>query len=324
MFSVLFSDESGVVKRGCLEDAATCVAPACISCTGELCNKFLLCSHCYGSQTECATSTANGTSFNQLCTSATQVCLNQVNENGTVTRGCADSPCANADDAKCKSCNDTDNCNVGIFPADARQCYQCSGADCNAPTSTQLLPCSLYGVENQQCYTIGTDAKTMTRGCNTDATAKDCATGSTDASCLFCNDQNGCNNRTYSTVLGTCMKCNNSDTCVLAQDSSKAEACAAANYTLSVNQCYLELTSNGNVARGCVNELTDNKVCNAAENCQICEGSACNVQDGTFTCLTCRSDNFAPCRQAEVGPEPCINSVNSTESMKCYSGEWSK
>lgn len=321
---MLFSDANGVVTRGCIENGTSCVAPACLSCTGELCNKFLMCSHCDGTQTECATTAANGTSFNQLCTSATQVCLNQVNNNGTVSRGCADTACANADDAKCKSCN-KDNCNVGIFPADGRQCYQCSGADCNSVASTQLLPCSIYGAENQQCYTIGTDDKTMTRGCNTDGTAKDCATGSTNANCVFCNDLNGCNNRTFSTVLGSCIKCNNGDTCLDEQDKTKAVDCAAANYTQSVNQCYYKLTSNGTVTRGCVNELTDNETCNAAENCKSCEGSACNVQAGVFTCLTCVSSNYEPCRKAEVGPEPCLNStLNSPDSKQCYSGEWSE
>ncbi|KAH8409605.1 hypothetical protein KR222_011163 [Zaprionus bogoriensis] len=314
-----FAETNGTIIRGCVTDE-TCVAPSCLTCDTEKCNAFLLCSQCDGSQEACSTSNATEASFNRLCTSASQVCLNQVNENGTVTRGCGE-PCATTDDGKCLSCS-TDKCNVGIFPEARRQCYQCTGETCNDVADTMLKPCAKYATEGQQCYTIGSDAKTMVRGCDTDAGAT-CAAGSTNASCAFCSDQSGCNNRTYSSVLGSCIKCNNSDTCVLAQDASKAESCAAANYTQSGNSCYYNITTSGTVVRGCYNELSADETCDEAAGCKKCEGSACNVEAGIFTCLTCRSDNYEPCRQAAVGGTPCVNSsLTSPSSLQCYEGEW--
>lgn len=321
LFAFPFPDTNGVVTRGCVTDA--CEPPSCISCEGEMCNSYLMCRQCDGSQAQCATSAVNETSYNALCTSATQVCKISLNGNGTLTRGCDNTECASGTDASCKSCKE-DNCNAGIFPADRRQCYQCTGDACNTVTEAMLQPCTINERENQKCYTIGSDAKTMQRGCTTDANTK-CAIDTTDGNCSLCSDANGCNKRPYSSILGPCIKCSNGDTCIPAQDKSKAENCAASVYTQTVNQCYFQLNSDGSVQRGCVNELANGTTCEEKNNCNICEGSACNIQEGIFSCLTCRSDNFAPCRQAHVGSLPCLDSsLNSNASMKCYSGEWSK
>lgn len=320
-YCFFFLETDGTVTRGCLTND-TCVAPSCISCETEMCNSYPMCRHCDGSQAACGTSTANETSFNELCTSATQVCLNKVNENGTVTRGCSDTECESGAGATCSSCKG-DNCNAGIFPTDRRQCYQCTGETCDKVADTMLQPCAIYEQDKQKCYSIGSDAKTMERGCTTDTGTK-CAIDGTDSNCALCNDANGCNNSTYSSVLGSCIKCSNADTCIPAQDKANAVACAASNYTQSINQCYFKISSNGSVQRGCVNELPAGETCDAKDNCQSCDGSACNIEEGVFTCLTCRSDNYAPCRQAHVGGEPCVNTTLTDQSMKCYNGEWGK
>ncbi|KAH8377442.1 hypothetical protein KR093_005459, partial [Drosophila rubida] len=307
----------GSVTRGCLVSGKTCTAPGCLSCTGNNCNSYLMCRQCDGSQTECTTTNASSNAYNQLC-SANQWCRNVLNDNGTVSRGCGDQ-CA-AGDAKCSSCNDKDNCNLGIYPTDGRQCYQCNGEACNTVTASQLTPCSVYKSEGQKCYTIGTDAKTMARGCITDGAAK-CTATATDG-CLLCDNENGCNNKTYSAVLNKCIKCNDSAGCFNAQKASDAQDCPASTYTQGAPNCYTQSFANGTVVRGCVNELLG--TCDAQSSCQDCSGEACNTNDATFTCYLCRSDNDPACRTMEnIGASPCTNtSLTSPDSKKCFSGEW--
>ncbi|KAM8717182.1 hypothetical protein ACLKA7_003965 [Drosophila subpalustris] len=306
----------GTVTRGCVTDT-TCQPPACLTCSTSNCNSALMCRHCDGSQPECATTNATADASYQLC-AADQLCRNDLNPNGTVTRGCG-AACASGD-TNCLTC-EKDNCNGDIYPADRRLCYQCTGATCNNVNATMPIPCALYQTKDQKCYTVGTDDKTMQRGCSSDTDAK-CPITSTDPNCVFCDDSNGCNNRPFESVLGSCIKCSNSDTCIEAQQADKSQDCAASNYTQTENSCYYQLDASGVVSRGCVNELKD-KECLATQNCVECNGTACNIQAGTFTCLTCRSDNYAPCRQAHVGPEPCVNtSLSSPSSMQCFSGEW--
>ncbi|KAH8263549.1 hypothetical protein KR044_010494, partial [Drosophila immigrans] len=306
----------GSLTRGCLTSATTCTAPACLSCTGNGCNAGLMCRKCDGSQTECATTNASANAYNELC-AANQWCRNVLNDNGTVTRSCGDECAAN--DAKCSSCNNKDNCNEVLFPANARQCYQCTGEACNTVTDSMLKPCSVTKAEGQQCYTSGSDAKTMVRGCTTDGGAT-CTANTT--SCLLCDTENGCNNRTYNVELNKCIKCSDADKCFGAQNAADAVACAGSNFTQTADNCYTQVFDNGTVSRGCVSELQG--ACDAQSDCSDCAGEACNTQVGTFTCYVCRSDNYPDCRNMKgVGYLPCTNtSLTSPESKQCYSGEW--
>ncbi|XP_060666160.1 major surface-labeled trophozoite antigen 417 [Drosophila nasuta] len=309
--------QNGTVTRGCLPKDTTCTAPDCLTCEGNNCNSNvnLMCRQCNGSDTACSTS--NVTTSAVIC-AANQLCTAAVNTDETVSRGCGEQ-CA-ADNATCFSCT-TDNCNLAIFPTDRRQCYQCTGEACNTVTDAMLEPCSLYKTEGQKCYTIGTNANTMIRGCTSDANAK-CTTTTEDASCLLCDNENGCNNRTYESVLNKCIKCSNDDTCLNAQNAADAQNCASSNYTLTAASCYTQLFDNGTVARGCVNELTE--TCDTENDCKECSTDACNTEEGTFTCYVCRSDNDPGCRtMTNIPPSPCINtSLTSTDSKQCLSGEW--
>ncbi|XP_017859603.1 PREDICTED: uncharacterized protein LOC108611448 [Drosophila arizonae] len=309
--------DNGVVTRGCTTDPA-CAAPNCLKCKTDNCNAALMCKQCDATQSDCGRTTGANSS-NVICGSPTQQCGTQLQSNGAVVRGCLN--CA-ANDSNCKSCA-TDNCNVGIFPENRQLCYQCSGESCsNLDNSTMLLGCAIYQATGQKCYTIGTSATNMQRGCQSDTAADNkCSATSTDPSCLFCDNENGCNNRPYSRVLGSCYKCNDSDKCQLQQEASTATECAAAVYTQNVNSCYTQLLANGVVARGCTNELAAG--CNASNNCDACEGNNCNAAVAVFKCLICRSDYYAPCREAEVGQENCpASSLTGPDAMKCFSGEW--
>ncbi|XP_023165417.2 keratin-associated protein 5-4 [Drosophila hydei] len=310
---------AGNVTRGCVTDT-TCVAPTCLTCKTDNCNEARMCKQCFGSQPDCGRTNGSADAFNTLCLTATDQCAIVVAANGTVSRGCRGACAAN--DPNCKSCT-TDNCNVGIFPENRRLCYQCNGDTCGTPdNASMLLGCDIYQATGQKCYTIGTSATTMQRGCQTDSTADNkCSASSTDPNCLFCDNENGCNNRPYSRVLGSCYKCNDADKCLLQQEAGKESACAPAVYTQNENSCYTQLFNNGSVGRGCTNELADG--CETTQNCNACTGDNCNVNIATFQCLICRSDYYAPCRQAKVQPENCpASSLTGPQAMKCFSGEW--
>ncbi|XP_030557141.1 keratin-associated protein 5-4 [Drosophila novamexicana] len=312
------SDDSGTVTRGCVTDA-TCPSANCLTCTTDNCNANLVCKQCDGTQPQCATSqTATGTSL-QLCSTGSQQCLNQLADNGTLTRGCGE--CA-AGVGNCSPCN-TDNCNVGIYPADRRLCYQCDGANCQTlDNATVLMPCGIYQAEAQKCYMIGTSATAMQRGCQNDAAAGNkCAGATPDASCVFCDTENGCNNRPYESVLGSCIKCSDNSTCANSQAADKAVACPASVYTETEVSCYTKTGDDGTVSRGCTNELTE--ACTTTTNCESCSGTGCNIQAAGFGCLICRSDNYAPCRSAQVGIELCpVASQTGEDAKKCFNGEW--
>ncbi|KAL7740569.1 hypothetical protein ACLKA6_009456 [Drosophila palustris] len=305
----------GTVTRGCLTDTESCQAPACQTCESDNCN-FLMCRKCVGPQTGCGTKIVADDKYNQLC-AANEVCRNEVNSNGEVVQQCG-AACEKGA-TNCKTCKE-DNCNLGIFPEDRLLCYQCSGAACNKVSAAMLSPCALYRSEDA-CYTYGTADSNMHRGCTSDTNAK-CTKSSTDSNCAVCDGPNGCNNRPFERVLGSCIQCSNNDTCIQGQQADKAKKCAASKFTQTENVCYYKLDASGLVSRGCVNELQGQE-CLATQNCIQCNGTDCNTQPGTFTCLTCRSDDNALCRQAEVDPSPCQHtSLTSPSSMQCFSGEW--
>ncbi|XP_034473402.1 uncharacterized protein LOC117780837 [Drosophila innubila] len=302
----------GRLTRGCADNL--CQPPVCLTCGENNCNSALMCRQCDESDPKCSTTEATDDKYNHLC-NPNELCLVELSANGKVKRGCG--VACGTGKTNCQTCK-KDNCNEGIYPAERKLCHQCSGATCNNVNDNIASPCEVYK-NDQKCYTIGSDDKTMQRGCTTDANAK-CPWPSTNTNCAFC-DHNGCNNRIFESVLGSCIKCSDAETCPQSQQADKAKDCTA-NYTQTEDSCYHQLKANGIVSRGCINELKDTK-CLEEENCVECKGTACNVAAATFSCLNCRSDSTASCRQAEVEPTKCnITSLSDLASMQCYSAEW--
>ncbi|ALC38916.1 maker445 [Drosophila busckii] len=304
-------DDKGVVSRGCVAENASCAAPSCISCTTDNCNAPLVCKSCDGLGCTLVTAATN----NKIC-DAGQECYNQLQPDGTITRGCGPK-CATD---SCSSCT-TDNCNAGIYPANRLLCYQCTAREsCNVPgNATMLKPCALFKEQDQQCYMAGNSYQNMTRGCSTDAAAL-CPQGSSDSSCCFCSDQNGCNYNQYSSYLGRCIKCSG-ENCIDKQLATAGADCARYNYTVNEVSCYTQLEANGTVTRGCSNERQTS--CAETANCKSCTGSNCNVDEISLSCITCRSDNNAHCRQGDhIGGTACVNPPAAGQASECFEGQW--
>lgn len=137
---------------------------------------------------------------------------------GAITRGCnngtTETPCQSP---SCIGCN-KDKCNENLV------CYNCTGEACNTVTDAMLLGCPL----NDKCFSFGTSATTMTRGCTSNTTIADCSV-STKEGCQVC-DTGLCNSKPYEaptteapTTAFECYSCNSAldSACYDGKDTSK-------------------------------------------------------------------------------------------------------
>ncbi|XP_068145003.1 protein psiF [Drosophila tropicalis] len=281
----------------------------CQQCSNaDNCNNNLVCQSCQGQQ-DCSVPSKLTESL-AICSSG-DVCITQLNDNSTISRGCGTAASC-TDSAKCATC-DVGNCNIQVFPTDRLQCYTCSGDSCNAVNNSTLTPC---GLNNAQCYTLGSNATDMQRGCTSDSGTK-CTADSTDANCLLCNNETGCNNLTYTRSGGSCVTCDN---CSAAQVATVGAACPESNYTQSVG-CYTQ-TKDNVVSRGCLNALALDFACTNETQCSSCDTANCNIDlvevDTTFKCQRCNNINFDECTKGSVEAQACDN----TTETKCFAGMW--
>ncbi|XP_022214693.2 variant-specific surface protein VSP4A1 [Drosophila obscura] len=216
-------------------------------------------------------------------------------DGGTIARGClAENVTCVA--PKCNSCNG-DKCNTNLF------CYQCTGESCNTPANNTLAAC---GLADAKCYTSGTSANAMLRGCTSDEGAK-CPAGSTDASCATCNTT-ACNNVQYERDAGNCSQCSN---CPGAQEASSATSCGKLLYNQASLGCYT--INNGTVYRGCV---TAEQTCSTENSCTTCSEAACNLGAEEFQCAVCSTLTNDKCQKGADAPVTACPD-------KCFYGHWS-
>ncbi|XP_016926307.3 keratin-associated protein 10-6 [Drosophila suzukii] len=295
--------EDGTLIRGC--QLTSCTSPSCWSCQTDNCNTNIVCKECLGLE-DCATANVTDAKYNAVCpSSAGQQCVSQVNGNKTVSLLCG-TACSSA---TCTSCA-TSLCNANLYPADRRQCYSCSGTDCNKFEESMITGCSQT---DAKCFTTGTSETNMTRGCTSADTAIKCAADSTDPDCLIC-DTNLCNTLQYQRDAGSCLICDN---CAAQQDANDKKSCDLALYNQTIG-CYT-VTTGTTVSRGCLNKLDGE--CSATNNCTSCSESGCNVAavDVAFECIACISNEVADCWSATKPEElPVVKCDNGT----CFSGIW--
>ncbi|XP_016970461.1 variant-specific surface protein VSP4A1 [Drosophila rhopaloa] len=297
------TDRNGVLKRGCLDATPNCSEPTCSSCDGEKCNSNLLCQQCLG-LAECAQTNVTEAKYNAVC-AAGEVCVNQVNDNQTVTRQCGPACADGVADTKCLSCTSS-LCNKGVFPANRRQCYNCTGTECE--TDSTVIGCSQT---DAQCFTTGTSATNMTRGCTSATTAIKCEVDSTDSSCLLC-DSDFCNNVAYQRDAGSCMVCEN---CSSQQNATQGSPCGLVTYQQAIG-CYT-ITFGATVKRGCLSSLEGE--CTEANSCTSCTTSNCNVAAEAFKCIACISNQIDGCWTPNA---PANETFVTCPSEKCFSGVW--
>ncbi|XP_001356883.4 G surface protein, allelic form 168 [Drosophila pseudoobscura] len=298
------SAEPGNITRGCLSGDANCSGFNCNSCNSDKCNTNLVCQQCLG-QAECGSSNVTDTKYNVVCGSTDQVCVNQVNENQTVTRQCGSACATDAKPDTCSSCN-TALCNEGMYPTTRLQCYSCTGETCNTPAITSLTACELVSA---QCYMTGTSATAMQRGCTSDAGAK-CQVGSTDTSCVICNTTS-CNNLAYERDAGTCIECTN---CAAEQNTTIAKSCGKLTYNQEDLGCYT--LNNGTVTRGCL--TAEQGACTTENSCKKCSEANCNVaaEAVEFQCAMCSTLTDAKCQAGVDAP------LTACTSNNCFYGYW--
>ncbi|KAH8352436.1 hypothetical protein KR084_004154 [Drosophila pseudotakahashii] len=298
----------GTFTRGCSDSAATCSLPSCMSCNGDKCNTNRVCQQCLGTE-DCATTTVNATKYSAVCSTDSQVCVNQVNDNQTVTRQCGTACADGSDNAKCSSCS-SPLCNSGYFPESRRQCYTCSGEGCDTVGESMIGGCTQT---DAKCFTTGTAANNMTRGCTSNTTGITCAADSTDPTCLNC-DSNLCNALQYERDAGSCIVCDN---CPTKEEANKKESCGQALYNQTLG-CYT-VTTGSTVNRGCLNKLDGE--CSATNSCTSCSDADCNVGtvDIAFQCIACISNEVSGCWSPTAEDQlPVVDCANGT----CFSGVW--
>ncbi|KAH8269708.1 hypothetical protein KR018_001633, partial [Drosophila ironensis] len=226
--------------------------------------------------------------------------------NGTITRGCW----ASTEETKCEapSCNacNSDKCNTNLV------CYNCT--TCNTVTDSNLLWCPL----NDKCFTYGTDATNMVRGCTSNTTNASCANTNVNSNtnkCLTC-DSGKCNNLPYEKEAVSCFQCDgSSEDCTGLQAENTNKTCNVAYYQDSGCFTYV----NGDkINRGCVNAFTGN--CSETAGCSECTTDACNGENQSFKCYACISSVDSKCWEGsstEIATVEC-------PAKKCFSGYWNR
>ncbi|KAH8240675.1 hypothetical protein KR026_003358 [Drosophila bipectinata] len=223
------------------------------------------------------------------CTSANASCLTDVTNVDTVdcgTKECAINTtdtgvirgCSNATDAapcnspSCMGCNG-DKCNLNVV------CYSCTGDSCNTVNDEMLLGCPL----NDKCFSSGTSATNMTRGCTSNTANANCSVSTTEG-CSIC-DTGKCNSQVYeepttdpTPAAFECYSCSSSlnSACWDAKDTSKLETVSCTNKTCFsgywnrqfVRDCFSSASSL--MQYQCTTNVTGHQ-------CQKCEISKCNT-----------------------------------------------
>ncbi|XP_049279811.1 uncharacterized protein LOC125762096 isoform X2 [Anopheles funestus] len=229
-------------------------------------------------------------------------CVSFLDESGMVVRGNILEHPECRDSSHCVECYN-DGCNVGLFPVDRLQCYQCGGEECARLAESAIMPepCLRYDTANAKCYTWYESASTAQRGCLLD----DSFCQREDVTCQSCTDS-GCNDLQYDSFSDTklCVKCSTNRAC---DENPTEETCTDGG------GCYTFYSELLVTAKGCVSELSESMAwydeCtagSASDRCERCFGDLCN-RNKCYVCNTM------------VGtPADCIEpSLSSTESTTC-------
>ncbi|XP_067625351.1 G surface protein, allelic form 168 [Eurosta solidaginis] len=323
---------NGTVSRGCFLNTTECKQETCVTCDTDNCNNNNICKTCDSSNDpKCAQTEATDVK-NAICAKADTKCMISVLESKT-ERGCVTDDFAKkcTDDKKCKMCGGS-ICNVGVFPTDRLYCHQCKETDSNcssATTTNAALSCLLH-VENDKCYMYGSDAEHITRGCTSDPGPTNKCAKLDDTNCRAC-DTNNCNDWSYKIDQPLrCIACISKDNakCAWGQSASNAKSCEKKIVYSAEPKCYTRTDENEVVTRGCFYDLDEasQTACADGKNCTVCTNSnGCNNVDAkNFTCIQCRSDNYAGCLNESKGMDggKCRHVVESDADAKCFAGVW--
>uniref|UniRef100_A0A8D8HC58 (northern house mosquito) hypothetical protein n=1 Tax=Culex pipiens TaxID=7175 RepID=A0A8D8HC58_CULPI len=272
----------GHVVRGCLLDLPLdeCLNDkTCRSCVGNGCNRayWPKCHQCGSGDVGCDGEQLGSPEFcGQIA--GWNYCYARLN-GGQVTRGCGfeDELCV-AEPESCQICFN-DGCNgLARDALKPTKCQSCVGSDsvCLEGNASKLSSdCPRLA---DACVTLVTgipSSATVIRDCSEllEAGIRSCSNPLNDHPlCVSCQGDN-CNDKRWL----RCHQCRVTSLDSSCNDEHIAPAMFCANYRES-NRCYTRVL-NGFFERGCLSDFDVNvNVCNVTgtENCNICDGQACN------------------------------------------------
>ncbi|CRL01118.1 CLUMA_CG014195, isoform A, partial [Clunio marinus] len=324
----LFGMEDEVFYRGCYSDAADGTRKVCDD------ESQLLCSFC--NTDNCNSDTkrrgrkcfqCEGLScFQPVYPSDAIDCLSNcyigINQNGENVRGCESSfinttSCGNrdADDDQCYVCDD-DFCNGIQFPLRNRlQCHTCSEEDNCTDDDENLEYCQRYS-EHERCVTVfSEDDKVIERGCLSSIQNQQYCDQNYD-NCLQCSST-ACN-KINSKISRTCVTCDSKQNveCIVEPSSMPTKNCRKGCYTMIIN---------GNLIRGCLDDVDDDFKCSIDNNCNYCNDiEKCNSENypkDRKRCLTCNGTNSCNnptsqlCTRYEIN-DSCVTIFNRYQVEK--------
>lgn len=315
----------GSTDRGCVgslnpTQMLSCLggnATNCNTCESDRCNIAIFpadrhsCQRC---NTKDSPDCESSPDFASVCPvySTSQYCATKlVNEH--TYRGCStEFECDDSDKQYCRSCYDSDNCNVvdlvssnigypGNWQGVPINCYTCKDDECQDNKLGLIQVCANNNLQN--CVAVfAQNGSVVERGCSdliySGENSNYC--DKNPGYCKFCKS-NGCNLATSLGDFGDCLFCDGSDTddCVFNPENIKRtrtchKGCMTGLYPRSneENPAY-------ELARGCLDDLDldDREECRVGTKpyCQVCEGSSCNTAKIPTTRLECNVCIGADC-----------------------------
>ncbi|XP_055679724.1 uncharacterized protein LOC129787909 isoform X3 [Lutzomyia longipalpis] len=338
--------EMGVTIRGCLSENPHLLEVCehgtgnCRTCFEDQCNIDQTirenCAICDSTtDPNCASTPA---SFVQMCPFVYEYdaggCYLHKRSDGGVQRGCMVTATTDFIDLcregeECKICRGQ-ICNTKV---DFQECHVCDSevnedlACLSNPANSSTKICQDYGDSCAQL--VVANGKTI-RGCLQDldgSTSTFCPSNN----CQICSNNN-CNSNIFPSDRITCHQCNDEENCYMDMTSIGNVAYPCRNYALD-DQCYTVLEGSV-VYRGCLSDRTLEKAtCDAAGDlCYKCSEQGCNSEavevppepTERIWCHQCRGNSTSDCayHQPWTNSAPCTAELKPGEREKCFVGRY--
>ncbi|XP_070502926.1 proprotein convertase subtilisin/kexin type 5-like [Chironomus tepperi] len=331
----IFADRQDVIYRGCYSDAAIGTQDVCDDFTNIACTKCTSGSNCNTDQSrrgfkcyKCSGSDCFVPRHPSDVIDCIANCYVGLNSYGENVRGCyasySNRTCGTDEDSRyqCISCQD-DFCNGIMYPVTNRlSCHICHDSNnCQIVSDDNINYCPNHGQQEKCVSVFNADNQVIERGCSSSLN-NNLYCSQNYKNCIECGTA-GCNNITSvsSKMCAVCDSISNKD-CVLNPKAVPTKYCNRGCYTRLMN---------GDLYRGCLEDL-NNSTCTDATNCVSCaDFDKCNVinyPNNRMECLTCNNstDCIHPTKMSCIrhrANEACVTIFNGYQVYKkgCYADQ---